>query len=102
MLQAGKKCQKAEMSYTEVIKQLSEEVSADWEEIGELLQLNQGSLNSIKGDNPNQSKKCFWEMIKLWFKQVDPYPSWSAIAEALEVLQYKSLAKNLKDNFCIT
>ena len=69
----------------ELVRELSE-VAADWEDIGMMLNLNQGSLNTIKGDFPNQSKKCFREMIKLWFKQIDPRPSWSAITEALEVL----------------
>ena len=36
-------------------------------------------------------------MIKLWFKQINPHPSWSVIAEVLEVLEYRHLAKNLKD-----
>ena len=89
------------MTYITLIRELSE-VVADWEDIGMMLNLSQGSLNSIKGDYPSDSKKCFREMIKLWFKRVDPCPSWSAIAEALEVLEYKCLAKNLKDKFCTT
>ena len=87
------------MSYIGLIKELSEEVATDWEDIGMMLGLNQGSLNSIKGDHPNQCKRCFREMIKLWFKQVDPPPSWSAIAEVIEAIGYKSLAKNLRDKF---
>ena len=89
------------MTYIALIKELSE-VVADWEDIGMMLNLSQGSLNTIKGDYPSDTKKCFREMIKLWFKQVDPLPSWSAIAEVLEVLEYRRLAKNLKDNFCNT
>ena len=89
------------MSYITLVKELSGEVSADWEDIGLMLGLNQGSLNSIKGNYPSQCKKCFREMIKLWLKQIRPLPSWSAIAEVIEVLEYESLAQKLK-NFCDT
>ena len=85
----------------ELLRELSE-VAADWEDIGMMLNLNQGSLNTIKGDFPNQSKKCFREMIKLWFKQIDPRPSWSAITKPLEVLEHQRLAKTLKDKYCST
>ena len=89
------------MTYIELLRELSE-AAADWEDIGMMLNLNQGSLNTIKGDFPNQSKKCFREMIKLWFKQVDPRPSWSALVEPLEILGYQLLAKSLKDKYCNT
>ena len=87
------------MTYIKLLKELSE-AAADWEYIGMMLNLNQESLNIIKGDHPNQCKICFMEMIKLWFKQVNPRPSWSALVEPLDVLGYQLLAKNLKDKFC--
>jgi uncharacterized protein Yka (UPF0111/DUF47 family) len=89
------------MNFCALLKELSE-VAAEWEDIGMLLNLNEGSLNTIKGDFPNQSKKCFREMIKLWLKQINPCPSWSAIIEVLEVLEHQLLAKNLKDKYCNT
>jgi hypothetical protein len=97
----GKKYHTTEMTYIVLLKELSE-VVADWEDIGMMLNLNQGSLNTIKYDFLNQSKKCFREMIKLWFKQIAPRPSWSAITEVLEVLDYQLLAENLKDKYCNT
>ena len=85
--------------FGELLNELLSKVSADWEDIGLTLELEQGQLSAIKSDH-QQSKKCFREMLKLWLKQVDPPPTWSAIIEAIEVLEYKSLAEKLRKKYC--
>ena len=85
--------------FTTLLRELSSEVSADWEDIGIGLELKQGDLSAIKSDH-QECKKCFREMLKLWLKQVDPPPTWSAIIEAIEVFEYESLAEELRKKYC--
>ena len=85
--------------FTALLKELSTKVSADWKYIGVSLDIDEGCLSAIANDH-QQSKKCFREMLLLWLKQVDPCPTWSAIIEAIEVLEYKSLAKRLRKKYC--
>ena len=85
--------------FTTLLRELSIKVSADWEDIGVGLELEQGQLSAINRDHCD-SNKCFREMLKLWLKQVDPPPTWSAIIEAIEVLGHKPLAKDLKKKYC--
>ena len=88
-----------EITFNVLLRELSTRVSSIWEDIGLCLGLSTGSLDIIRNDNPSDSKRCFREMIKLWFKRVDPSPSWAAIIEAVDVLGYEVLAKNLRDKF---
>ena len=90
------------MSFTTVLRELSSEVSAKWEDVGLLLGLGAGQVDIIKTDNPSDCQKCFREMIKVWFKQqVNPPPSWSAMVEALDVLDQNSVAQYLRDKYQI-
>ena len=85
--------------FTVLLRELSSKVSADWEYIGLSLDLEQGRLTAIKSDH-HESKICFREMLKLWLKQVHPPPTWSSMVEALEVLDHRSLAEDLKMKYC--
>ena len=85
--------------FSVLLKELSSKVSADWEDIGLYLEIEEGLLNAVRSDC-QQSQKCFREMLKIWLKQVDPCPTWSAIIEAIEVLEYRSLAEKLRKKYC--
>ena len=89
----------SEISFNLLIRELSSQVSTDWEDIGLFLELQQGALDEISSKSSSHTKKCFREMIKLWLRQDDPPPSWSAIIDAIEELDYESLAQELKDKF---
>ena len=89
-----------ELTYTAVLRELSSEVSHEWEEIGPFLGLKEGQLSIIKKDNPTDCQRCFREMMKLWFKQqLDPPPSWSHIIWVLGVIGYKRLARDLDKKY---
>ena len=81
--------------FTTLLRELSSEVSADWEDIGNGLELKQGDLSTIKSDH-QECKKRFREMLK----QVDPPPTLSAIIEAIEDFEYESLAEELRKEYC--
>jgi hypothetical protein len=87
------------LKFSVLLKELRSKVAADWEDIGLTLDLEQGQLNVIRSDH-RESNKCFREMLKLWLKQVEPPPTWSAITEAIDALQYESLAKELRKKYC--
>ena len=89
----------SEISFNLLIRELSSKVSTDWEDIGLFLELQQGALDEIRSKSSSYTKKCFREMIKLWLRQDDPPPCWSAIIDAIEELDYESLAQELKDKF---
>ena len=84
---------------TDLVKELLNKVSAEWELIGTLLKLEEGVLNAIKTDH-RECRKCFYEMLKFWLRQDDPHPTWTAIIDALAVLQYDSLADELRGKYC--
>ena len=83
-----------------LLRELLSKVSADWENIGLILDLKEGELRNIRSDH-DESEKCFREMLKLWLNQVEPPPTWSAIIEAIDTYpRYKSLAKELRKKYC--
>ena len=85
--------------FSDLLKELLSKVSADWEDIGLTLELKEGQLSAIRSDH-RESNKCFREMLKLWLKQVKPPPTWCAIIEAIRILQYESLAEELRKKYC--
>jgi hypothetical protein len=86
--------------FSELLKELLSKVSADWEDIGLTLDLNEGQLRAIGSDH-RESDKCFREMLKLWLRQIEPPPTWSAIIEAIDIFpRYKTLAKELRKKYC--
>ena len=87
------------LKFSALLKELLSKVSADWEDIGLALELKEGQLSAIKSDH-RDSNKCFREMLKLWLKQVEPPPTWSAIIDAIDILEYESLAEELRKKYC--
>ena len=87
------------LKFSDLLKELLNKVSADWEDIGLALDLEQGQLSAIRSDH-RESNKCFREMLKLWLKQIEPPPTWSAIIDAIRILQHESLAEVLRKKYC--
>lgn len=85
--------------FTQLVKELLKVIAAEWEDIGLFLHIEEGVLAAVKADLPGDCQKCFRRMLKIWLKQVNPPPTWSAIIEAIDNLGYESLAKNLKDKY---
>ena len=84
------------------LEQLLEELQIkqdDWKNIGVQLDINDGELEHIKSDNRGDSKACLREMLRIWLNRVDPPPSWSAIAEAIEDLGDEQLAQELRSKY---
>lgn len=58
-----------------------------------MLEVGDRQLRQIKLDN---NKACLHKMLRVWLSRVDPPPSWSDVAEALEFLKHEDLATNLR------
>ena len=54
-----------------------------WYNIGTLLEITDGKLKSIECDK-RDTYDCLREMLSSWLKQIDPPPTWSDLAEAVE------------------
>ena len=65
-----------------------------WQNIGTLLDIPDGKLDIIKY-NEQGVENHLREMVKLWLKQIDPPPTWSGLAEAVEAFN-PSIAEKLR------
>ena len=83
----------------DLMKELYTTSSDKWENIGIFLEIEQGKLDAIKAAENQVPQNCLREMLKIWLKRVSPPPSWSAIAEAIELLGDQNLAHRLKTNY---
>ena len=82
----------------DLLKELNK-VASKWENLGIMLGIDSGKLDTVKADHA-RSCDCVKLMFKIWLKTVDPTPTWSALAEALEVLGEPKLAKELTQKYC--
>ena len=83
----------------DLLKELYSKAPNMWEDIGILLGINDGQLKQIRTDNAYDSRSCLREMLRTWLSTVDPPPSWSAIAEAVELLGNGNLATHLRSKY---
>ena len=57
----------------------------DWKTIGTLLEIKKSILDKIRADEDGV-RDCLQEMLSEWLKQVDPPPTWAALADAVETV----------------
>ena len=74
-------------------------ISAKWEPLGIFLGLDSHFLENIEHDHPRNAKQCLVEVLKLWLKQSDPEPSWSALVETLQQLDEEKLAQRIQAKY---
>ena len=56
-----------------------------WKTIGTLLGVSKPVLDKIKSDEEGANDRL-QEMLSEWLKQIDPPPSWTALAAAVEAV----------------
>ena len=67
-----------------------------WYDIGlELLDSDNGALDVIKGNYPNDNEKCCTEMFKKWLQR-RPDDSWYQLTEALTNVDLITVTKNIE------
>ena len=70
-------------------------VATHWKTIGTLLGIPEHLLKNIES-NEKRVDERLREMLSEWLKLIDPPPTWTALAEAVEVID-KSKAQRLRE-----
>ena len=75
---------------------------AKWKNIGIQLDIHMGTLNVVDERCRGDPDKSLPDMLDHWLKQVDPPPSWEALAEALESAPVGEgrLAEEIRQKYC--
>ena len=71
-------------------------LAAHWRTIGTLLGVSKDVQKRIRSDEEGVND-YLQEMLSEWLKQTDPLPTWSALAEAVEMVD-SSKAKEIRDH----
>ena len=78
-----------------------------WQRLGLQLGLYyEPRLVDINEKNRGDPVKCFYECMSAWLKVEDKVrekggPSWSSLATALDTIEEKSIASNIRDKYCV-
>ena len=67
-------------------------LATHWNTIGALLGVSKPTLDKIMSDN-KCANDCLQEMLFEWLKQIDPPPSWAALADAVEMFNQSKAMK---------
>ena len=83
----------------DLLTELYMKVPSKWEDIGILLGIDDGHLKQIRSNNTSDSTACLREMLRAWLNTVEPPPSWSKLADALEKLGEETLASSIRSKY---
>ena len=73
-------------------------LASEWHNIGTLLRIPEGDLDAI-GKDHQKVGDCLREMIKKWLTNVNPHPTWSSLAEAVELFD-PNKAEEIRQKNC--
>ena len=73
-------------------------LASDWEDIGIFLGIDDGTLSSIKGEQQHM-RANLREMLRTWLRRVEPQPTWTAMINAVEIID-QSHASRLRSRYC--
>ena len=71
----------------------------EWKDLGLKLGILKPTLDKIERDRRGMSEECKREMLAAWLQKVDDTvrePSWTALVEALNSIEERSLAEEIK------
>ena len=71
-------------------------LATHWNTIGTLLGVSKPTLDKIMSDK-KCANDCLQEMLSEWLKQIDPPPSWAALAVAVEMVN-QSKAMEIREH----
>ena len=58
------------------------DIAHKWYDLGLQLEVTEGTLKTIKSDNPENSQHCLRKTLSTWLK-IDPRPTWQTLCAAL-------------------
>ena len=77
---------------------ISLSLASEWKNLGVFLTIDKGTLDNIEYKYSGASD-CLREMFYTWLQQVDPPPSWQALADAVELLD-PAVAEKIRTTYC--
>ena len=77
---------------------ISLSLASEWKNLGVFLTIDKGTLDNIEYKYSGASD-CLREMFCAWLQQVDPPPSWQALAKAVEPLD-PAVAEKICTTYC--
>ena len=87
-----------DLTHANLLRELMD-LACDWNIIGILLEMPDGTLDTIQCDHPSNARQCLLAMLKEWLKIIDPAPSWERMAGAVEQINQKK-AHDLREKYC--
>ena len=84
----------------DILTELYTKAASKWKDIGILLGIDSRELDALKAMESHFPQSCLRGMFEIYLKRINPLPSWSAIAEALELLGDEELATQLRSRYC--
>lgn len=70
-----------------------------WEDIGTLLEIDDGLLKTIKSNERTNATGCLREMLRLWLNKVPAPTKWDAIISAVDIIGHESIAHELREKY---
>ena len=61
-------------------------LASKWKNLGSLLDIDKGTLDTIEHDYYKKADDCLREMLNIWLKKINPHPSWQMLADAVQPL----------------
>ena len=77
---------------------ISLSLASEWKNLGIFLTIDKGTLDNIEYKYSGASD-CLREMFCTWLQQVNPPPSWQALADAVELLD-PAIAEKIRTTYC--
>ena len=71
---------------------------SNWKRLGLSLCIHPEELDRIQQEHVETSD-CFLEMLSMWLKTADPFPSWQTLADALDDLNCHTVAEKIRKTY---
>lgn len=75
-------------------------MASEWKSLATLLGLTGSEVNRIKCENSGSVNDCLAEMLYTRQQQTNPFPTWSALANAVERLGNQRIAQEIRSMHC--
>ena len=75
---------------------LYKEVADKWRAIGDFLEIPAGQLSTIAEKNGGNPQKCLLDLLDVWLARLKPRPTWSAMADAVDLVSDPGLAQKVR------
>ena len=69
------------------------DIAAEWYNVGTILNISDGTLSKIRHDEGGNANSCLRMMLTEWLKMTDTSPTWSKLADAVQLFNHSTAEK---------